>query len=337
MKIDVPVLRHSGKLHQYAHSAHCRGMHLPGDGEGPTLNTYRIGPLVYVTELLLPELLRAAPETGDRPVHIRLGGAPAALRAPLATAKDYEASDTEFLLRLPGVATYCVRNGVEILVDRDAGAADLDVRSYLMGSLFAVLCHQRGLLPLHASAIATPQGAVAFLGVSGAGKSSIAAFLSQRGHRIVADDICLIDPAAPRDRRVLPVAPWLKLWNATLDAMGESSGGLPRVFSDDEKYRYGLEQHDSPAPLAELILLERAQNQSEATFERLTPVHAVHAVLDLTYQSWLVRAMGRTEQYFLRCGQALEGVRVTRMRRTWSFDAMETTLSALEAHLAENS
>jgi hypothetical protein len=47
--------------------------------------------------------------------------------------------------------------------------------------------------------------------------------------------------------------------------------------------------------------------------------------------------MGRTEQYFLRCGQALEGVRVTRMRRPWSFDAMETTLSALEAHLAENS
>jgi hypothetical protein len=39
----------------------------------------------------------------------------------------------------------------------------------------------------------------------------------------------------------------------------------------------------------------------------------------------------------LSCGQALEGVRVTRMRRTWSFDAMETTLSALEAHLAENS
>jgi serine kinase of HPr protein (carbohydrate metabolism regulator) len=206
-----------------------------------------------------------------------------------------------------------------------------------MGSLFAVLCHQRGLLPLHASAIATPQGAVAFLGSSGAGKSSIAAFLSQRGHRILADDICLIDPAAPRDQRVLPVAPWLKLWSTTLDALGESSRGLPRVFSDDEKYRYGLQQLDVPTRLAELILLERAQDQTETSFERLAPVHALHAVLDLTYQSWLVRAMGRTEQYFLRCGQALDSVRVTRMRRTWSFDAMETTLLALEAHLAENS
>ena len=157
------------------------------------------------------------------------------------------------------MATYFVRDGVDILVDQETGAADLDVRSYLMGSLFAVLCHQRGLLPLHASAIAGPQGAVAFLGASGAGKSSIAAFLSRRGHRVLADDICLVDPAAPRDQRVLPVAPWLKLWSTTLDAMGESDRGLPRVFSDDEKYRYALQQHEASTPLAEIILLERAR------------------------------------------------------------------------------
>jgi hypothetical protein len=226
---------------------------------------------------------------------------------------------------------------VEVIVDREASAPELDVRAYLMGNLFAILCHQRGLLPLHASAIATPRGAVAFLGASGAGKSSIAAFLARRGHRILADDICLVDPAAPHDQRMLPVAPWLKLWSATLDAMGESSRGLSRIFSDDEKYRYTLQALQAPTPLAELILLERTEGQTEASFERLTPVHALHAMLDLTYQSWLVRATGRTEQYFLRCGQALDGVRVTRMRRPWGFDAMETTLVTLEAHLAAKS
>jgi hypothetical protein len=268
-------------------------------------------------------------------VTIRLGQVQQALSAPLAVAGDYEANDTEFLLRLPGVATYYVHDGIEIVLERDPGGSDLDVRSYLMGNLFAVLCHQRGLLPLHASAIAAPQGAVAFLGASGAGKSSLAAFLARRGHRILADDICLVDPAAPRDRRVLPVAPWLKLWNTTLDAMGESSHGLSRIFTDDEKYRYTLQQAELPTPLAELILLDRAEGQTAASFERLAPVHALHAVLDLTYQSWLVRATGRTERLFLRCGEALAGVRVTRMRRPWGFDAMDATLAALEAHLAE--
>jgi hypothetical protein len=223
---------------------------------------------------------------------------------------------------------------VEVVVDREAGAPELDVRSYLMGNLFAVLCHQRGLLPLHASAIATPRGAVAFLAQSGGGKSSMVAFLSRRGHRVLADDICLIDPAAQQDRRVLPVAPWLKLWSTTLDAMGESSHGLSRIFSDDEKYRYALEEPEAPVPLAELILLERAEPQAEVSFERLAPVHALHAMLDLTYQSWLVRAIGRTENYFLRCGEALAGARVVRMRRPWGFEAMEATLTALEAHIA---
>jgi hypothetical protein len=47
-----------------------------------------------------------------------------------------------------------------------------------------------------------------------------------------------------------------------------------------------------------------------------------------------VRATGRMEHYFLLCGRALEGVCVTRMRRPWGFDAMETNLIALEEHLA---
>jgi hypothetical protein len=284
--------------------------------------------------VLLPELPLGNPEAGERVVNIRLGKAPASIAAPLATTDSYEANDTEFLLRLAGVATYYVRDGAEVVVDPEAGAPELDLRSYLMGNLFAVLCHQRGLLPLHASAIATPRGAVAFLAQSGGGKSSMVAFLSRRGHRVLADDICLIDPAAPQDRRVLPVAPWLKLWSTTLDAMGESSRGLSRIFSDDEKYRYALEEPEAPTPLAELILLERAEPEAEVSFERLAPVHALHAMLDLTYQSWLVRAMGRTENYFLRCGEALAGARVVRMRRPWGFDAMEGTIAALEAHLA---
>jgi hypothetical protein len=118
--------------------------------------------------------------------------------------------------------------------------------------------------------------------------------------------------------------------------MGESSHGLSRIFSDDEKYRYALQQPEVPTRLAELILLDRAESPDEVSFERLAPAHALHAMLDLTYQSWLVRAIGRTESYFLRCGQALEGARVTRMRRPWGFDAMEATLTALEAHINAN-
>ena len=134
--------------------------------------------------------------------------------------------------------------------------------------------------------------------------------------------------------RVLPVAPWLKLWRTTLDALGEESDTLPRIFADDDKYRYAMPYKSEPTALSEILILERAaEYENAATFERLSPLHALHAVLGLTYQSWLVRAIGQTENYFLRCGRALQGVRVYRMRRPWGFDSMEATLAALDAHI----
>ena len=91
------------------------------------------------------------------------------------------------------MASYRVSHGCEILIQPDAGALEQDVRGYLLGSIFAVLCHQRGLLPLHASAVAYQGGVAAFLANSGHGKSSMAAHLAGRGFPVVADDVCLVD------------------------------------------------------------------------------------------------------------------------------------------------
>jgi hypothetical protein len=295
-----------------------------------SLNSYRLGPLLYVTELLFPELPTAELAPGDRPVVVSVGHTPPFLAAPLVSSEWYQANRSEFLLRLPPVATYYVRNGEEVVVEPAPGAPELDVRSYLVGSIFAALCHQRGLLPLHASAVATEAGAMAFLGASGTGKSSIAAFLGRRGQRIVADDICLIDPSAPRESRVVPVAPWLKLWDTTLEALGEARIGLPRIFSDDDKFRVVLDEDRSPVALVQLIVLERGDDGTEPVLEQLTPAQALHALLGHTYQAWLVRSTGQTGTYFQRCGTALEGVRTLRLRRPWGFDAMEQTLSLLE-------
>lgn len=206
--------------------------------------------------------------------------------------------------------------------------AELDIRSYLLGSIFAALCHQRGLLPIHASAVATPAGAFGFVGASGAGKSSLAAFLAGQGFPLVSDDILLVDPDAPADRRVIPVAPWLKLWTTTLDALGAKQEGLSRVFTDDEKYRYtGTPTRVDPLPLAGLVLLERSEGPPG--IERLSAAEAVRSLLDHTYQAWLVRALGLTEDYFLRCGMVLAGTRALRLRRPWGFDAMPAALDVL--------
>lgn len=87
-----------------------------------------------------------------------------------------------------GTCAIAIESGRRVVVD--AITADLDlVDQVLLGPAMALLLQQRGLYPLHASAVQIGSTAVVFAGDSGAGKSSIGLALRQRGHRILADDI----------------------------------------------------------------------------------------------------------------------------------------------------
>src|SRR6185437_8241442 len=102
-----------------------------------------------------------------------------------------------------------------------------------MGPVQAILWHQRGLLPLHASAISVNGKAVALAGPSGVGKSTLAAALVGN-HAVLADDICIIDPS---DRpTMLPSTPRLRLWREALDHFHIPVTSLPRALSRREKY-----------------------------------------------------------------------------------------------------
>jgi hypothetical protein len=296
-------------------------------------HSYQMGPFCYRTTFPIPELPPA--EDDHLPViAVSLGPVPTGLSQPAISTIHCQVSADEFLLRIPGVAGYYARLGAEVLIEPDPRAAELDVRAFLLGNIFAALCHQRGLLPLHASSIRTAAGVVAFLGDSGAGKSSLAAFLARRGYPVVSDDICLIDPSAPLARRVLPVAPWLKLWRSTMEALGEQPDPEMRTFSEDDKFRFRQPHDSAPLPFAEVLVLTTTESDG-TVFSALTPARAVQSMLQFTYQSWLVHGTGQTASYFQRCGQALEGVRALTMARPWGFASMEDTLDALEAHLRE--
>ena len=69
----------------------------------------------------------------------------------------------EYLLVLPGTGRVLVRNGNEITVQPDAGASG-NLNAILTGPILAVLWHQRGLLPLHASVVVIDGRAVALCG-----------------------------------------------------------------------------------------------------------------------------------------------------------------------------
>jgi hypothetical protein len=268
-------------------------------------------------------------------VRITVDAVPGNILEPTFEGAYCSASRDEFLLHIEGVASYYIRRGAEIIVSPSPGVDDLDVRGYLLGNIFAILCHQRRLLPLHASAIRMGRGAVAFLGDSGAGKSTLAAFLVARGFSLVADDVCLLNPDAAGAGRVLPVAPWLKLWRSSLEALGRGEQGLSRTFTDEDKYRVPASLlatvEEEPMPLSGLVFLRRGEENSKIVLTSLTPAQSVVEAMRYTYQQYLLGWLGLQEEHFARTSRAISGARVFSCHRPWGFGELDAVAEQLEA------
>ena len=82
----------------------------------------------------------------------------------------------------------------------------------------------RDRLVLHASAVATPAGAAAFIGFTGAGKSTLAASLSAAGFPILSDD-CLVIERDGRGFLARPFYPGARLWPDSVHAVGANVEG----------------------------------------------------------------------------------------------------------------
>src|SRR5437773_792073 len=149
--------------------------------------TYRAYGLNISSEIECPELVLA---NGAADVRVRFGPVPERLENPGGLGAWYQVSEQELLLTPHHVAHFWVTNGRDVVIQRAPNASDEDIRAFLLGSVFGGLLYQRGYLPLHASAIETHLGAVAFAGPVGLGKSTLAAVLHKRGYPVVADDLC---------------------------------------------------------------------------------------------------------------------------------------------------
>jgi len=304
---------------------------------------YLLGEITLFSEIVLPELpLIQRERATPHPVTIRLGDVSHHLPGAVEVDPDCFATPSQYLLHIHGTARYLVTNGREVVVSPEANANPLDVRGWLLGNIFVTLCQQRGLLPLHASAVSSEprngrQGVAAFLARSGQGKSSLAAHLAQRGLRVVADDVCLIDATPADEVLVIPSTPWLKLWRNSLQNLGRQAEGLERVLSEHDKYRLPLEAASKREPIRKLVFLEaREESSSAIRIEEVPRVKAVPLLMNLTHHAYVLEATGQMQETFLRCGRVLSQARAYRLIRPWGLDHLQSTVDAVEKFLLED-
>src|SRR5262249_39384572 len=131
-----------------------------------------------------------------------------------------EHSGEGWLIKIEGVADFEVIGGRQVRIWPALGAGPKDIEIFLFGLVWATLCHQRGLLPLHASAVTTKGGITAFAGPSGAGKSTTAALMSLFGYELVTDDMLPISVNREAEPGAWPYLRRLKLQDDPIRQLG---------------------------------------------------------------------------------------------------------------------
>lgn len=281
----------------------------------------------------LPELPLWADEPGEPDVTIVLGEVPAEIpNATLSTP--FMQADQAGRARhaIPGVATYLIEQGSRITIAPAIDPDSPDVRLFLLGSVFGVLCNQRGVLPLHACAVEIDGGAVAFAGASGAGKSTLAAAFHRRGFRLLADDVTPIDFAGGTVR-FLPGLRRIRLWADSVEAAGWNQAGLERCREGLEKFSRAFDDGFTTGPMKPLALfhLRRLpENVGETMFSRLQGAAAVQQVRRQVYR-WrtLQRASGKIEAT-TRVVRAAAGIpRHFELSRRMEYGQLDATIDAV--------
>ena len=177
-------------------------------------------------------------------VEVVFGETPAALPVPWrGRHRPWQAVPGAFLLTVPEVARYFA-TGSRIVVE-PCGGRDAAMAAFLAKQVLAAILQQRGMMPLHASAVADERGAMVFLGAPGSGKSTLLAALTKRGYLAVADDVLgmTIADGVPV---ALPGLPEVRLRPDSQRALGLLSQPLPRGATACEKRCL---QADRPASL----------------------------------------------------------------------------------------
>lgn len=232
------------------------------------------------------------------------------------------------------VGRYRIAGGREILIDPAPQASERNLRVYLLGSAMGALLQQRGLLPLHANAIEIDGRAVAFSGKSGAGKSSLAAWFADRGHRILCDDVCAIAIRADGVPIVLPGVPRLRLWEDALVRSGREAAAYERSFDGQDKYDVpaGAAAGAEPLPLGACYMLALPGEEGETGISRLTGVAAVDALVANTYRGHFLRALGLAPRHLRQCLAIAAAAPVHRAGRRWGREHYDEEAARLRDH-----
>jgi len=292
---------------------------------------YKTYGLIFSSELLIPEL---DVSEGLSDVEIKIGKIPESLSNPVEKRKFFQSAPNEFLLKLEKIAGFYVKNGNSIIIEPYTDINSQDIRLFLLGSVFGALLQQRGLLVIHGSSVIINGKGVIFTGISGVGKSTLAAAFYKKGYKILTDDVCAIKFEDNNVPYIVPGFPSLKLWKDSADKLGRNTKGLETVKKDIEKYRTGIEDfHEKePVELSEMYILNTHEFEN-IKINQIKDMAKLEAVLRNTYRYKYLNGQGMKPLHFKQCAFVAGKIKIYNVHRPKNLFLIDELVCAIEINI----
>lgn len=194
-------------------------------------------------------------------------------------------------------------HGRDVFADWPDQLSLADTVSYLVGPVMGLVLRLHGTVPLHASAVAIGDHAVAFAGPAGAGKSTIAAAFAQQGYRVVSDDVvALCEESAAFV--IPPGYPRINLWSESVAAILGKDVSLPPICPTFDKCFMPLNPETQfearSLPLGGIYILHsHAAGPVKPALRPLRGTEAFVALLANTYMNYLPDRARRLREFQL--------------------------------------
>lgn len=199
---------------------------------------------------------------------------------------------SDYLLRFPNLADFIVSaNGKEVRCCPVPETPLDTIKHLLLDQIIPLVLSEKGKLALHASAVVAPEGAIAFIGMTGQGKSTLAASFSKHGFPVLTDD-CLLLEGRKGQIFCLPSYPGLRLWSDSISALFADEPKVRQVAHYTQKKRLGIDNAEiafcsRAVPLQRTYILPRAdgmESVSGITIGALSPRTAFMELVKHTYR-----------------------------------------------------
>jgi hypothetical protein len=172
---------------------------------------------------------------------------------------EFYRSTNGYLLRFPDLADFRVSlDGTEVIGYPAEDTDNSTVEHLYINQLVPLALSRQGRPSFHASAVTVPGGAVAFLGKTGMGKSTLAASFALAEAAFLTDDSLIIDEQEEHCD-ALPSHASLRLWEDSVDALMSDDAAKAASVSYSSKARLlagdALAYNDAPVRLLAAYVL----------------------------------------------------------------------------------